>query len=247
MNSAWKALSPHFAHRLGASVNRADCRAYAKAREALGRKASTIKTELEYLRACLNSTLGKAAPPLWIPPPSAPRDRWLTQDDVRALVNAATEPHVRLFIILAVATGARMGALLDLTWDRVNFAQNTIDLRPAGRHQTNKRRTVVPMNARAREALEQAAQFAQSAGVIEYNGKPIASIKKSVATLSRQTGIPCSPHVFRHTAGVWMAQADVPMQKISQYLGHTTTKVTEQTYARYSPSYMADAAAALDW
>jgi hypothetical protein len=57
----------------------------------------------------------------------------------------------------------------------------------------------------------------------------------------------CSPHVFRHTAGVWMAQADVPMQKISQFLGHTSTRVTERTYARHSPSFMRDAAAALNF
>jgi integrase len=53
--------------------------------------------------------------------------------------------------------------------------------------------------------------------------------------------------VFRHTAGVWMAQADVPMQKISQFMGHTSTRVTERTYARYSPSFMKDAAAALEF
>jgi integrase len=44
-----------------------------------------------------------------------------------------------------------------------------------------------------------------------------------------------------------MAQADVPMQKISQVLGHTSTRVTEAVYARYSPRFMADAMAALDW
>jgi integrase len=44
-----------------------------------------------------------------------------------------------------------------------------------------------------------------------------------------------------------MAQADVPMQKIAQVLGHTSTRVTETTYARYSPRFMADAMAALDW
>jgi integrase len=61
------------------------------------------------------------------------------------------------------------------------------------------------------------------------------------------SGVPCSPHAFRHTAGVWMAQADVPMQKISQFLGHTSTRVTERTYARYSPSFMKDAASALEF
>jgi integrase len=44
-----------------------------------------------------------------------------------------------------------------------------------------------------------------------------------------------------------MAQADVPMEKIAQFLGHTTTRVTFATYARFSPRYMADGAAALDW
>jgi integrase len=46
---------------------------------------------------------------------------------------------------------------------------------------------------------------------------------------------------------VWMAQADVPMQKIAQFLGHTSSRVTETVYARYSPRFMADAAGALDW
>lgn len=64
---------------------------------------------------------------------------------------------------------------------------------------------------------------------------------------SRRSGIQCSAHVLRHTAGVWMAEADIPMQKISQYLGHTSTRVTESVYARYSPSFMKDAAEALDW
>ncbi|HKU08243.1 MAG TPA: tyrosine-type recombinase/integrase [Bradyrhizobium sp.] len=64
---------------------------------------------------------------------------------------------------------------------------------------------------------------------------------------AKRSGIPCSPHVFRHTAGVWMAQANVPMQMISQFMGHTSTRITERVYARYSPDFMKDAASALDW
>ncbi|MFM5907046.1 MAG: tyrosine-type recombinase/integrase, partial [Novosphingobium sp.] len=76
---------------------------------------------------------------------------------------------------------------------------------------------------------------------------PVKSVKKALQAASKRSGIQCSAHVFRHTAGVWMAEADVPMQKIAQYLGHTSTRVTETTYARYSPSFMRDASAALDW
>lgn len=241
----WKALSPHFAHRIGRSITREDCRAYDKARREQGSAASSIVTELALLRACLRWRYGaENAPHLWLPPASPARDVYLSKDQARELLASAETPHIKLFVTLGLTTGARASAILDLTWDRVDFQHGTIDYRPAGRVQTNKRRTVVPMNATVREALEQAYEARLSDHVIEYGGKPVGSVKKAIQRLSARTGIAFSPHVLRHTCAVWMAQADVPMQKISQYLGHTSTRVTETVYARYSPSYMQDASAA---
>lgn len=237
----WSALAPTFGHRIGAQITREDCREYYKARKELGYADSTIKTDLELLRACLRKRYGVDAPSIWIPPSSAPRDNWLTKDQARAIVDLADTPHIKLFVTLGLATGARAGAILDLTWDRVDFDHGTIDFRPTGRVQTNKRRTVVPMNATAREALETAYTGRLTGHVIEYNGRPVKSVKKAVERLAKRAGVPFSPHTLRHTCAVWMAQADVPMQKISQYLGHTSLRMTEQVYARYSPSFMRDA------
>lgn len=239
--SHWTSLAPHFAHRVGSSITREDCRAYYQERRADGYSDSTIKTDLEFLRACIRHRYGATAPSIWIPPASPPRDIWLTKDQARAIVDLAETPHIKLFLTLGLATGARAGAILDLTWERVDFAHGTIDFRPPGRIQTNKRRTVVPMNATAREALETAFAGRLSANVIEYGGKPVASVKKAVQRLAERSGVHFSPHTLRHTCAVWMAQADVPMQKISQYLGHTSLRMTEQVYARYSPSFMRDA------
>lgn len=241
----WTALAPTFGNRIGSTITREDCRAYHQARKAMGYSPSTIKTDLELLRACLRWHYGKEhAPKLWMPPASKPRDHWLTKDQARALVDAATTPHIKLFVILGLATGARAGAILDLTWDRVDFDQRTVDYRPTGRVQTNKRRTVVPMNERARDALKEAHKARLTDHVIEYGGKPIGSVKKAIERLSARAGIAFSPHVLRHTCAVWMAQDNVPMQMISQYLGHTSLRMTEQVYARYSPSFMRDASAA---
>jgi integrase len=247
MASLWRALEPSFGYKLGKAITKADCREYAAMRKRLGKSNSTVKTELEALRACLRWHYGKDAPVIVAPAPSKPRDRYLTQDEARKLLDHIETPHARLFVTLALATGARMGAILDLTWNRVDFVHGTIDFMPAGRDKTNKRRVVVAMAPKAREALLEAQQGALSDHVIEYGGKPVASVKKAIAAAARRAGVPCSPHVFRHTAAVWMAQADVPMQKIAQVLGHTSTRVTETTYARYSPRFMADAMAALDW
>lgn len=245
--NAWKRLEPVFGHRLGTDISKDDCRDYAKLRQRQGAASGTAKTELEYLRACLNLRYGRGHNRVWTPPASAPRERFLTREELDKLLEHVRTPHVRLFIVLAIATGARMQAILDLQWDQIDFKHRTINFNAPGREQTNKRRPVVPLNARAYSALEDAARGALSDHVIEWDGKPLASIKKAIRMAASRSSVPCSPHVFRHTAGVWMAQADVPMQKISQFLGHTSARVTEHTYARYSPSFMKDAAAALEF
>jgi integrase len=247
LKSLWKTLEPHFGYKLGKAITKQDCRDYAAMRKRAGKSNSTVKTELEALRACLRWHYGKEAPIIVAPPPSKPRERYLTKDERDRLLEHIEAPHVRLFVILALTTGARMGAILDLTWDRVNLKHGTIDFNPPGRDKSNKRRTVVPINSRLRAELEKAREGALSDHVIEYGGKPVASVKRAIAAAARRSGVPCSPHVFRHTAAVWMAEADIPMEQIAQYLGHTSTRITFATYARFSPRFMAGAAKALDW
>ncbi len=200
------------------------------------------------LRAALRFRYGSAAPTIWMPPPSKPRDYHLSREQLTQLIETVETPHVRLFIVLAIVTGARMSAILELQWSQVHLDEKYIDLNPSGRHETNKRRAVVPINDRADTALRAAQALAKTEYVIEYDGTaPILSVKKALTRAAQRAGIPFSAHVLRHSAGVWMAQADVPMQKIAQYLGHTSTRVTESVYARYSPSFMKDASDALEF
>lgn len=243
----WKPLKPFFGHKLGKAITRDDCKAYHQARKREGRSNSTIKTELEFLRACLRWHYRGEAPALWLPPASKPRDRYLTKAEANELLSHIEAPHVRLFVELALATGARMGALLDLKWDQVNMDRGIADLNPAGREITNKRRTVVPLTERALAALREAKRGALTDFVIEYAERPVKSVRKAVDSAARRSGIPCSPHVFRHTAGVWAAEAGRSMSEIAQFLGHSTTTITEKVYARYSPEYQRGVSRALEF
>ena len=76
--NAWKRLAPMFGRRLGNGISRDDCRDYARLRQRHGAASGTVKTELEYLRACLNLRYGRGNNHVWTPPASAPRDRNLT-------------------------------------------------------------------------------------------------------------------------------------------------------------------------
>lgn len=46
-------------------------------------------------------------PEIEAPRDSAPRDRYLTKDEARRLIDACETPHVKLFVALAIYTGAQ--------------------------------------------------------------------------------------------------------------------------------------------
>jgi integrase len=247
---SWKALSPMFARMRPADITKADCTGFTNARLAEGCSAGTAWTDL----GVLNAALGWAKkhkkisdrPHIFLPEQPPPKERFLTRAEAQMLLAAAATHHLRLFIMLALATAGRAAALMELTWDRVDFERGIIDLRSAERA-TNKRRAIIPMNESLRAELQQAKQGAISPFVIEWAGQRIRSVKTGFGRAVAKCGWDdVSPHTLRHTAAVWMAEADIPMAVIAQYLGHTSTAVTERVYARYSPSYLRKASDVLE-
>lgn len=105
----------------------------------------------------------------------------------------------------------------------------------------------MPINDSLLEALETAKKGALSPYVIEYGGMPVKSIKRGVKAAAANAKVEhASPHVFRHSAGVWKAEAGVSMKEIADFLGHGDSRVTERVYARYSPDRLRNAASALE-
>ena len=96
------------------------------------------------------------APDIERPPKPAPKAVHLSRSQTLSLREHATVPHVRLFIVLAQATGARTAAILGLTWSRVDFTRGLIDLRDPTITTPHKGRDIVPMNRDARAALLEA-------------------------------------------------------------------------------------------
>lgn len=244
--NGWKAAKTTFGHLRPDQITRELCRAYAETRRAAGRKDGTIIKEINVVRQAVNWRKVQGAI-FEVPNQPPPKDRHLTRDEFRMLLDACRmEPHIYLFCVLALCTAGRATAILQLTWDRVDFQRGIIRLGVVG-EQNRKGRAVVPMNTRAREALTAAREAARTAYVIEYADRPIGSVKKGFAAAAKRAGLDgVTPHVMRHTAAVWMAEAGTPMDEIASYLGHSDPRITYRVYAKFSPTYLQKAAAALD-
>lgn len=80
--------------------------------------------------------------------------------------------HVKLFVVLALGTAARVTSILELTWSRVDLERRIIDLRDPNKPKTSKGRARVPINDTLLEHLKQAHQFRETKYVIEWAGRP---------------------------------------------------------------------------
>lgn len=239
-------------------ARRTICHKYAIERENAGKSRDTIWTELGYIRTAVNwawkRNLIPNKPYVWLPMKGKPRDLVITDHEARAIIDASPSPHIKLFVILAIHTGARMGAILDLTWDRVDFERRVIDFR---RHEKagilskrgQKKRAVVPFGDLVATALGEARDFARTEHVIEWAGQPVKSVKKGFYKAVERAGLAdrgITIHALRHSSASWMADEHVDMRMIKEMLGHSSIKTTEAIYAKFSPGYLRDAADVID-
>lgn len=228
-----------------------DCRGYLAKRLEDGRKPGAVHTELGHLRSALKwaakTRLIERAPYIELPSKPDSDVRPLTDTEVRKIIAGCNAPHIRLAVILLLATGARIGAILDRTWDKIDFERGVIDLRQRD-GVTRKGRAVVPMNRMARAALQTAYDARETDWVVEYNGKPVGSIRTGYSAALRRAGLSgVNVHQIRHTVAVTMLSAGRKIEEVSQYLGHSNIAITHKIYARFLPEHLADAAAVLEF
>lgn len=246
-----KAILPTFGHLAPEEVTTTKVRSYIAARRKLGRQDGTIWTELNHLQIALNWAAKKRLIPHPVsvdrPTKPPPRDRRLTRPEVRRLLEAAEYPHVRLAIALMAGTAARIGAILDLTWDRVDFERGLIDYANPVDKKRRKGRATVPIAPDLLPRLQEARRAANSEFVVEWAARQVGSIKRGFARAVARAGLKdVTPHVLRHTAASLMAEKGVPMTEIAAVLGHSDSRVTERVYAKFSPTYLRGAIAHLD-
>ena len=201
------------------------------------------RRQLEELRAALKLAEKRGwidkAPRVELPPKSSPRDKFLTQEQGQSLLRSAHRPHIKLFILIAMTTGARKGAVLDLTWDRVDMDGGVIDFHNPDKFIPNKKRAVVPITRALITALREAHLMATTDNVIEWNGKPVTSIKTAFKNTADRAGVPwCSPHVLKHTAITWLAKKGWGIEEISEFT-ETSFETVKRVYHHGRPENLA--------
>lgn len=270
----WKSLEPLFGAlypedlqemRMVEGEQRTVCHEYAMTLARQGLARDTIWDRLCCLRTAMNwaykRNLIARIPHVWVPQKGPPRDLVWSEDEILRLIECCGMPHVRLFVLIAIATSARKTAILQLTWDRVDFERRIIDFRaqraadifeaPEGilEKRKQKGRSICEFADVLGVALLEAKEAARSRFVVEWNGEQVLNIKKGLSAAIERAGLKqrgAGAHVIRHSAATWLADQSIDMRKISKMLGHRDEKTTATIYAKYRRGYLTEPANVID-
>jgi integrase len=160
--------------------------------------------------------------------------------------------HVARFLLIGCYTGTRAGAIASAS-KRQAIGKSYIDLerglyyrKPIGKKATKKRQPPAPLPPRLLAHMRRWDRIGISKEhFVEYNGKPVLSVKKAFRKVVQLAEIDTSienvtPHTLRHTAATWLMQQGVNLWTAAGYLG-MTVEVLERIYGHHHPDHLAEA------
>jgi integrase len=161
--------------------------------------------------------------------------------------------HIARFILIGLYTGTRAGAIASAS-PYAEFGRSYVDLergifyrKPVGKRATKKRQTPAPIPPRLLAHLRRWHDLKLTGTCfVEFNGKPVASVKKGFKTAVGLAGLrdKVTPHTLRHTAATWLMQRGVPIWEAAGFLG-MSPEVLQDTYGHHHPDYLQGAASAI--
>ncbi len=160
-----------------------------------------------------------------------------------------------LGVILCLYTGMRIGELLALEWDDIDFYKNLINIRKTcrdGKHgegritdtpKTVKSRRSIPLSEPMLKMLYYAKQRSVSRYVISEKGAPVSirSYQRSFQLLLKRANVPHKGfHALRHTFATRAAECGMDAKTIAEVLGHKNPTVTLNLYVHSMAAHKAD-------
>jgi len=168
------------------------------------------------------------------------RDRWLSVDEEKILLDKATNPlWLKPLLIMALHTGMRRGEILALLWKDVDFFRKLLTVQ---RSKNGEKRSI-PMSHTLFITVKE-----MKVRDISGNVFPLAvrSLREAFdKTLEKADIKDFHFHDLRHTFATRLVQNGIDLYKVKELLGHKTISMTTR-YAHHYPESLRSSVEVLD-
>lgn len=189
--------------------------------------------------------------------------------------NIRVYPQGDLIIILA-NTGIRVGELLALTWNDVDFFNRSISIeknavqlkcrennsRPEHHYKqfiqdsakTSSSIRIVPLNQTAYDAFQRLRKISNGKGLVAQSrhGKALnhSNIARTLKRILQNLNFPANmifgPHALRHSFASALISKGADIKKVSSILGHSSVTITYDYYIHFIPQDFSSTVELLD-
>lgn len=249
-------LKPFFGKLRLDEIGIKDIERFKAAKTAEGLNPKSVNNFLSMLRRALVSAVEweeiSHVPPIkWLKAPPPTFDFFDHAESERLLRAAPDED--RAILTTAVRAGLRLGELLALRWEDVDFVTGKILVRRA----VWKGKVSTPKSGKHRE-VAMSPQLAATLRAHQHLRGPLVFCKPDGSMLTKEMTKRIVPracrraglrelqwHALRHSFASQLVMAGVPLKAVQELLGHSTIEMTMR-YAHLSPTVHVDAVARLD-
>jgi integrase len=259
-------LLQFFGHRRLDEITGKLCREYTSRRTSGG-----ARRDLQDLAAAINhhakEGLHRGIVRVVLPDRGEARQRWLERGEFARVLWACWRTreiqngretdkrplrHLCRFLLLALYTGSRPGAVFGASWERapgrswVDVERGVFHRHLQGAVETNKRQPTVRLAPGLLAHLRRWKRLSNQPHVVTFNGEPIADAGTALARACKLAGIEggVTAYTLRHTCASWLVRKGIPTRKIAEFLG-TSEQMIINHYGHLAPDYQDEAAQAI--
>ena len=221
-----------------------------------GAADSTIRRELGALVAALRYAARRGliteVPHVPMPAAAPPKDDWMTEAQVDALLQVLAEEdrdsrmsRVHRFVVLGLATGARKASIETLDWRHVQGHTGLIRFDQQAARVTKKRRVAVPIADWLVPHLDRMRHERTGDAVLDRHGSIRSAFEYAMKRAARVSGdqgyLAVTPHTLRHTCATLMLRAGATLWQVAGMLGDTPETVSK-IYGHHAQDHLREAA-----
>lgn len=165
----------------------------------------------------------------------------------------------RIAVMMALTTGARLGEIMGLEWQDINFKNKTMEIRQASQYlpgkgvflkdpKTESSKRKMSVHSGLLKLLEAYKADQQEKGFlcadnnrlfVTWDGKPMhpGSMSKWFPKFLMRNNLPrIKFHELRHTNATFLISQGIDVQTVAGRLGHSTSVTTQNIYSHYLQS-----------